>query len=194
MRDMKMRGNLYLTGFMGCGKSAAARGFMKLYDLPVMEMDRQIEEQEGMSVSEIFAQKGEAYFRARETELLKALCGRQGLAVSCGGGVPLRQENVKLMQKSGLVVWLKASPEVILERVSRDDSRPVLRGRKTLEEISALMEERRPAYEAAASLVVETDGKSIQQICSEILQHSFLFQEIPDQSVPGVIERMPRHE
>ena len=167
--EMK-EGNLYLIGFMGCGKSAAARGLRDLYHLPVMEMDREIERQEGMSVSEIFDEKGEACFRQLETALLESLRGKKDLAVSCGGGVPLRPENVDIMRRSGRIVWLKAAPETILERVSRDDTRPVLRGRKTLKDISALMEIRRPAYEAAADIVIDTDGKSIPQICREILQ------------------------
>ena len=172
MSDRRKQGNLYLIGFMGCGKSTVARGFRKLYDMPVTEMDRQIEEQEGMSVSEIFDKKGEACFRSLETGLLESLCGRSGVAVSCGGGVPLRPENVELMRKSGRIVWLKASPEIILERVSRDDRRPVLRGKTNLKDITALMEARRPAYEAAADITIETDGKDVRQICREILREA----------------------
>ena len=172
MSSGKQRENLYLIGFMGCGKSAVARGFRSLYGMPVTEMDRQIEEQEDMSVSEIFEKKGEACFRSLETALLETLSGQCGLVVSCGGGGPLRRENVDLMRQGGRIVWLKAVPETILERVSRDDRRPVLRGKKNIKDISALMEERRPAYEAAADITIETDGKSIQQICGEILQEA----------------------
>lgn len=166
---MSIRQNLYLTGFMGCGKSTVARAFHALYGMPVVEMDERIEKEAGMPIPEIFRQKGEEAFRQMETELLDSLQSEKGAVVSCGGGVVLRPENVERMKRSGTVIWLKASPEVILERVSRNDNRPVLKGKKTLPDIQALLEERRPAYESAASLVIDTDGKSARAICREIL-------------------------
>ena len=174
------RGNLYLTGFMGCGKSTVARGFQALYDRPVLEMDQILSGQEGMSIPEIFRLKGETYFRERETAFLDTMEERSGTVVSCGGGVPLRKENVERMRHTGWIILLQASPEVILERVSRNDSRPLLQGKKTLEDIRALMESRRPAYESAADIVIDTDGKSVQQICREILDQIAGKGELPD--------------
>lgn len=162
--------NLYLTGFMGCGKTTVARAFRELYGREIIEMDERIAEEAGMTIPEIFARQGEEAFRAMETSLLDSLQDKKGLVVSCGGGAVLRQENVDRMRQNGCIVCLKASPEVILERVSRNNDRPVLEGKKTLSGIRELMESRRPAYERAASLVIETDGKSAAEICEEILQ------------------------
>ena len=124
-----------------------------------------------MPISQIFAERGEMCFRNMETELLRQLAGRKGMVVSCGGGAAMREENVQLMKKSGRVVLLTASPETILERVSRSSHRPLLEGKKNVRDIAALMEQRRPAYEAAADLEVSTDGKTPDEICSEILEN-----------------------
>ena len=90
--------------------------------------------------------------------------------ISCGGGAALRACNVAEMKKNGRVVLLSASPEVILDRVKDSDDRPVLKGRKSIEGITELMEQRRERYEAAADIVIQTDHKSVQEICEELIQ------------------------
>ena len=90
--------------------------------------------------------------------------------ISCGGGAALRERNVEEMKKNGRVVLLTASPEIIYERVKDSDDRPVLRGRKNVEGISELMEQRRGKYEAAADIVINTDNKTVLQICEELVQ------------------------
>ena len=109
------------------------------------------------------------YFRNCETNLLIELQKKNNQIVSCGGGVALRDENVREMKKNGKVVLLTASPEVILERVKDNDDRPLLRGNKNIEFISKMMEERRPKYEAAADIVVSTDRKTVEEIAEEIV-------------------------
>ncbi|MDO4490082.1 MAG: shikimate kinase [Lachnospiraceae bacterium] len=164
----KLPYNLYFIGFMGAGKSTVA-GYMKRhYSMPLMEMDETLVKREGMTIPEIFAEKGEAYFRQAETDLLKEIAEQTNMIVSCGGGVVMRPENVEIMKKSGKIVLLTASPESILKRVKGDDNRPLLKGRKTVEGISELMEARRPHYEAAADVVVRTDTQSLKGICQEI--------------------------
>ena len=92
------------------------------------------------------------------------------MIISCGGGTALRQRNVEGMKKNGRVVLLTASPQTIYERVKDSDERPVLKGRKNVEGIAELMEQRREKYEAAADLVVQTDHKSVLQVCEELVQ------------------------
>lgn len=167
----QIRENIYLIGFMGCGKSTVAFRLKKDHGMHLVEMDSQIEREAGMPISQIFAERGEMCFRNMETELLRQLAGRKDMVVSCGGGAAMREENVQLMKKSGRVVLLTASPETILERVSRSSHRPLLEGKKNVRDIAALMEQRRPAYEAAADLEVSTDGKTPDEICSEILEN-----------------------
>ena len=162
--------NLFLIGFMGAGKSSVSAGLGRMLGREVVEMDERIATQEGMSIPELFAQKGEPYFRACETALLKSFAQGAPRIVSCGGGVPLREENVAAMRESGTVVLLTASPEVILERVKDSDERPLLQGHKDVPFIAALMEQRRPKYEAAADITVDTSHLSIEEVCRQVLR------------------------
>ncbi len=162
--------NIFLIGFMGCGKSTISAALHDMYGLDVIEMDQAIAEREGMSISEIFEKHGEEYFRNLETRLLRGLPGRSRTVVSCGGGVPMRDENVSEMKKNGIVFLLTASPETILDRVKNDHGRPLLEGHKDVAYISRLMEQRRGRYEAAADAVIPTDGRAPREICEEILR------------------------
>lgn len=162
--------NVFLIGFMGSGKSTIASYLAENYGMEIMDMDQLIVEREGMAIPDIFAQKGEPYFRDAETSLLIEIQGEQNKVVSCGGGVVLRDENVQAMKKSGQVVLLNAKPETILERVKDDDNRPLLWGNKNVQFIRDMMEKRQPKYEAAADLVIHTDGKSADEICKEIIE------------------------
>lgn len=164
-----MKENIYLTGFMGSGKSSVLKTLKKLSHLPGIEMDAQIEKEEGMSISEIFRVKGEAYFRDLETALLKRIALEGSCIVSCGGGTAMRQENVEIMKGSGKIVCLTANPETILKRVQGSSARPLLEGHKNVEYITELLEKRAPFYEAAADIVVATDGRSVKDIAGEIL-------------------------
>lgn len=164
-----MKDNIFLIGFMGTGKSTVASAFSEKYGMKTVEMDEMIADREGKSISDIFAQQGESYFRNLETLLLKELAEQSGFIVSCGGGVVLREENVRLMKESGVIVLLTASPEVILQRVKNDNRRPVLQGRKNVETIRELMEGRRAKYESAADMIILTDGKTKENICEEIM-------------------------
>lgn len=162
--------NIFLIGFMGSGKSTVAACLSENYGMDIIEMDQEIVEKEGMSISDIFATKGEPYFRDVETNLLIEIQSQENKVVSCGGGVVLREQNVTEMKKSGQIVLLTAKPETILERVKDDDSRPLLQGNKNVAFISDMMEKRRPKYESAADLVIQTDGKSAEEICREIFE------------------------
>lgn len=168
-KETAHRKNIILIGFMGTGKSSVTRMFHERYFMQIVEMDDLIVEREGMSIPDIFAAKGEAYFRAAETELLRELQQKENLIISCGGGTALRDENVKLMKENGYVVLLTAKPETIFSRVGQDTNRPVLNNRRSVEGIRELMEQRQPRYEAAADITVQTDDKSIEQITSEII-------------------------
>ncbi len=162
--------NIYLIGFMGVGKTTLAEYLSRNFGLQVVEMDQMIEEQEGKTVTDIFATEGEACFRALETELLRSLAGRDNLVVSCGGGAALREENVAEMKKGGRVILLTASPEEIYGRVKDCDDRPLLKDLSDVQGIADLMEQRRDKYEAAADLVINTDKKTVEEVCGELIQ------------------------
>lgn len=162
--------NIVLIGFMGAGKTTISDYLNTLFAMDVIEMDQIIAEREGMSISDIFAEHGEQYFRDAETNLLIEMQSRKNTVISCGGGVPLREVNVVEMRKNGKVVLLTATPETILERVKDDHNRPLIENNKTVEFIADLMEKRREKYEAAADIIIVTDGKSKLEICEELVQ------------------------
>lgn len=162
--------NIVLIGFMGAGKSTVSDYLSTMFAMNIVDMDRVIAEREEMSIQDIFETYGEEYFRNLETDLLKELQGQKNTVISCGGGAALRRENVEEMKKNGRVVLLTASPEVIFERVKDNEDRPLLEGRKGVKEIAGLMEERRERYEAAADIVIQTDHKTVLQVCEELVQ------------------------
>ena len=161
--------NVFLIGFMGCGKSTIAGLLSKRLGVAQVEMDKMIVQEQGMPITEIFEKYGEEHFRDIETDLVRRLQAQDGVVVSCGGGAVLREENRRIMKESGVVVWLTAEPATILERVKHSSERPVLNGNMNLEYITGLMEKRRACYETAADFVVRTDRKKREEICEEIL-------------------------
>lgn len=162
--------NIFLIGFMGTGKSTVSRYLSTRFSMESVEMDAVIAKRKGMRISDIFAKFGEEYFRNLETNLLIEMQSKSNTVVSCGGGVPMRETNVKEMKKNGRVVLLTATPNTIYERVKDSHDRPLLEGHKNIPYIAQLMEARREKYEAAADIVVATDGRSESQICEELVK------------------------
>lgn len=161
--------HIFLIGFMGCGKSTNGLCLARMTGTERLEMDEEIVKEQGMEISEIFARYGETYFRDLETKLIGSLQERRPSVISCGGGAVLREENTAMMKSMGKIVLLTASPTTVYYRVKDSTSRPVLNGHMNPDDIRQLMETRRPRYEAAADLVVSTDGKTVEEICREIL-------------------------
>ncbi len=161
--------NLYLIGFMGSGKSTIAKVLASLTRADCIEMDQAIEKSRNMTISSIFEKYGEESFRDSETQLIKDLSQKENQIVSCGGGAVLRPENVAMMKNSGRIILLTASPQTIWKRVRYSTKRPILNGHMEPDYISRLMEKRQPAYQSAADLTVNTDGKKPKAIAEEIL-------------------------
>ncbi len=161
--------NIVLIGFMGSGKTTISDYLSTSFAMEVVEMDKVISDREGMSISDIFEVYGEEYFRNAETNLLKEMQTKANVVISCGGGTPMRDCNVEEMRKNGRVVLLTARPETILDRVKDSHDRPLIENNKTVEFIENLMNKRRAKYEAAADIIIETDGKSELQICEELV-------------------------
>ena len=166
--EMTLHGNIALVGFMGVGKTTLLETAQQK-GLPGVDTDELIQQKAGMPVSDIFAQYGEPYFRDLETQAVQQAAALIGTVISCGGGAVLRPENVQALQETGTVVLLTATPETILERLADDDTRPKLRGRKTVAGVTELMGEREAAYAAAAQITIATDGKTPEEIWEEIL-------------------------
>lgn len=162
--------NIFLIGFMGCGKSAIAGYLHDTFSMDVVEMDDIIAKREGMSISDIFETHGEQYFRDLETNLLVEMQNKSNAVISCGGGTPMRENNVLEMKKNGHVVLLTAQPETVLQRVKDNHDRPLLENNKNVSFIADLMAKRSEKYEAAADIIIQTDGKNEQEICEEMIQ------------------------
>ena len=161
--------NIFLIGFMGAGKSTISDYLKTVFAMDIIEMDQIIAERAGMSISDIFETYGEQYFRDCETNLLIEMQSRTNVVISCGGGTPMRECNVVEMKKNGRVVLLTAKPETILDRVKDSHDRPLIENNKTVPFIADLMSKRREKYEAAADIIIETDGKSELEICEELI-------------------------
>ena len=150
---------------------------LQLFAMDIIEMDQIIAEREGMSIPDIFEVHGEQYFRDLETNLLIEMQSRKNVVISCGGGTPLRECNVVEMKKNGRVVLLTASPETIFDRVKDSHDRPVIENNKNVPFIADLMEKRRAKYEAAADIIINTDGKSLIEVCEELVQQLLAMDE-----------------
>ncbi len=162
--------NLMLIGFMGTGKSTVAGKLKQMLQVEQIEMDALIAEEAGMSIPDIFEKFGEAHFRDLETGMLRKFKEKKPVIVSCGGGAVLRDENIEIMRGQGKIILLTATPQTIYERVKDNHDRPVLNGNMNVEYISELMEKRKVRYEMAADIVIATDGKTVDEICNEILE------------------------
>lgn len=162
--------HIFLIGFMGTGKSTISKELNYRFGKPEIDTDLWIEEQEGRSIPEIFESEGEDYFRDRETAMLDELGVLKPSVISCGGGMALRDLNVRKMQALGKIVLLTAAPEAIYERVRSSDNRPLLQDHKDVGYIRELMEKRMPFYERAADIQVATDNRMICDIAKEILE------------------------
>ncbi len=161
--------NIVLCGMMGVGKSSVGVRISELtgrrwYDTDVMITDRH------GRISDIFEYYGEAHFRSLETEIARELAGRDGLVISTGGGMVLKSENAELLKRGGKIFFMRADYESLLLRVRADETRPLLKDMgKTAEKLKELLAERTPIYESVADAIVDTDGKSVDEVAREIV-------------------------
>ena len=166
-----MRNNYILIGYMGCGKSTIGKKMSEILNIKLVDTDAWIEERQGMTVSEIFATKGELFFRDLETGALQELLEEKELMViSVGGGLPVREENRSLLQQLGQVIYLKAQPETIYNRIKGDTTRPLLQTENPMEKIREMLGQREEKYQVAADKIVTVDDKDLSEILDEILE------------------------
>jgi shikimate kinase len=161
--------SVILVGFMGAGKSSVGRLLARRLGLCFLETDAIIEAREGRSIPEIFAERGEAHFRALEARVLEELTERTGHVIATGGGFPCRPGAMERLGALGTVVWLSADFDVLHARATRGGGRPMLAGR-TREEARALWEARQ-AYYRRADLAVDTTHLGADAVVGRILRH-----------------------
>ena len=157
---------IFLVGFMGSGKSAIGRRLSYYLKMPYYDMDHEIVRQQGMTIPEIFEKYGEAHFRQLETEFLKKF-RNEACIIATGGGVAMKEENRKLMRRSGLVFFLDATFEDIYVRIRHDKNRPIVQKTSKME-LERLYNTRRKHYRESAHIQVLTEGRSLRNIVEYI--------------------------
>ena len=161
-----------MTGYMGSGKTTVGRNVAKLMNYTFVDTDEMIVEQQNRSINEIFATDGEQTFRDMETALLQKLIAdkKEHLVISTGGGMPLRAENRQLLSRLGKVVYLKASPKTIYNRIKGDTTRPLLQCENPMKRIEEMITAREPLYEEGALIIVDVNEQRQSDTASEIIE------------------------
>lgn len=161
--------NIILIGYMGSGKSTVGRKAAKAVEYNFLDTDALIEKEEGMTISKLFEEKGEPYFREKETETIRKLIAEpKGNIIATGGGLPMKEGNAELLKELGTVIYLKAETDTLMKRLSGDNARPLLKNGDLREKIETMLAVRGPVYEACADLVLQTDNMSFYEIICQI--------------------------
>jgi shikimate kinase len=154
---------------MGCGKTSVGTRLAEKLQYQFCDTDQVIEKTSNRTISNIFANEGEEYFRQLETDTIKGFIKTMEKTVlSVGGGLPIREGNAEILQEIGQVIYLKTSFDLIQRRLSGDSSRPLFQGDGS--KVEKLYQFRTPKYENAADITILTDGKSLDEIVNEIVE------------------------
>ena len=162
--------NLYLVGMMGAGKTTVGRLLARRLKRPFYDSDEEIERRCGVRIPVIFDIEGEAGFRAREAQLLAELTALDGVVLGTGGGAVLAEENRHRLAARGTVVYLRATPEDLYERVKHDRNRPLLATADPLARLRELHAQRDPLYRSIADLVVDTGRQTVLALARELIE------------------------
>ena len=166
---MERAGNIYLVGMMGAGKTTVGRLLARRLKLRFVDCDEEIRCRCGVSIPLIFEIEGEAGFRAREAQAIEDLTGLDGIVLATGGGAVLNEASRARLAARGTVIYLRARPEELYERVRHDRDRPLLATADPLEKLRRLYAERDPLYRSVADLVVDTGRQSVQVLARDLI-------------------------
>ncbi|SCY11462.1 chorismate mutase [Alkaliphilus peptidifermentans] len=162
--------NIVLIGFMGSGKTTVGRELSIHMEMPFIDIDQLIEEEEKVTISEIFQVQGEDYFRRLESRMVKKISERKNSIISCGGGVILNQANIVELKTNGIIILLDAKEETIYNRIKLDSNRPLLKNSMDIKTIENIMLQRKEKYRESADIIINTDNKPVDEICKEIIE------------------------
>jgi len=137
--------------------------------MELIDVDKEIEKSQKITINEIFKKFGEPRFREIETEMIQKLSEQRNVIISTGGGAVLKQKNMDALRKQGIIVCLMATPDTILKRTNRSSNRPLLQVEEPFRRIKELLDFRRPFYEKA-DIMIDTEGKTPRQISEEIIE------------------------
>lgn len=161
--------NIYLVGFMGTGKTTVAGILAGKLGLKFVEMDEEIEKRDGRLIVDIFSQSGEDYFRGLEKQVLKTIAEQKDTSVSCGGGVVINRDNLRILKESGTLICLEAAPGDIFERTRESSHRPLLNVEDPLSRIVEMLNARKPYYRQA-DYIIDTSGISPGEVADRIIR------------------------
>jgi shikimate kinase len=162
--------NIVLVGYRGTGKSVVGEILARRLNRPCIGMDAEIVRRAGMPIPEIVQKFGWPGFRDMETEVTRELSDRDGLIIDTGGGIIERPDNIKALQKNGVIFWLTASVAVIVSRIADDTQRPALTAGKTFtKEVAEVLARRTPKYRALAHHEIDTDKATPDQAAGQII-------------------------
>lgn len=162
--------NIVFIGYRGTGKSTVAAILGQRLGRRVISTDEEIVKETKQSIPQLIEQFGWDHFRGLETQMCQKLTGQDNLVIDTGGGLILKEENVRMLKENGKIFWLTAEVPTIASRISGDTQRPSLSGTKSfVEEIEEILEIRKPHYQAAADHIIPTDQISPEQIAETVL-------------------------
>ncbi len=165
-----MKTNIALIGFMGTGKTAVGKVLAEKLGKKFVELDSLIEQRVGKPIPDIFQQDGEAAFRELEIEITEEVARDKNLVIACGGGIVLNAVNIERLRKSARMVYLTASPGVILKRVANEEGqRPLLEVDNPTLAIRDMLSFRKPFYEKAADIKIDTSKLDINAVTEQIM-------------------------
>lgn len=159
--------NIVLLGFMGTGKTAVGKKLASELGRDFLDIDELIEKESGTSISEIFFNFGEEHFRRLEAQTARKVSERENMVIAAGGGVVLREENIKNLRKNGVLICLSARPEVIIARTKAEKNRPLLDTPYPLETVVELLRFRAPLY-GQADAMIDTSDLTIDEAVTEV--------------------------
>lgn len=166
-----MMAHIYLIGMMGSGKSVTGKRLAAMRGCAFTDLDTVLETKNGRAISEMFAAKGEAFFRDQETAVLREAASENFQQVfATGGGIVLRPENVEIMRITGATVYLQTSVDVLWERVKDKGHRPLLEVENPRQTLGDILNKRRELYEKSCQWSVTTDGKTAEAVAREIAE------------------------
>lgn len=161
---------LWLVGMMGSGKSTIGSRVAARLGLDFVDTDDLVASVTESTISDLWNARGEESFRRLERQMIGSAAAGKPVVAATGGGVVLDQGNIAVMRRSGLVIWLRASPEVLAKRIGRDSTRPLLADSEDpVETLRALLRDREDRYAQAAHAVVDTDDRPVTEIVEEVL-------------------------
>jgi shikimate kinase len=171
----RVRGNIFLVGLMGAGKTSVGRRLARRLGKTFCDCDEEIERATGVKISVIFEIEGEAGFRAREAKMLAELVVQSDIVLATGGGAVLSADNRKLLTENGVVIYLRAVASDLWQRTRHDRDRPLLKTDQPLAKLEQLFAERDPLYRSVADIIVDTGNQSlgslVQRVEQQLIEH-----------------------